>query len=110
MTYILIRVSICIGSLSIMDSFDVNLGLVSSEQKNDGVVRYEIKIPFMTGDESQENIREDSLKIAREMNEYVDIDEDDIVGDCPRDGMGSYGPNYKCTRCELPHPTPQVLR
>lgn len=93
----------------IMDSFDVNLGLVSSKEKENGIVRYEVKIPFITENERQENIRKNTLELAREMRKYADVDEDDIVGDCPRDdcdgeqyrdGMGSCGPKYKCTRFE----------
>lgn len=92
---------------TVMDSFGVNLGLVSSDDKGNDVVRYEVKIPFITEDERRENIREDTLELARETREYLDVDEDDIVGDCPRDdcdgkqyrdGMGSVGPRYKCTR------------
>lgn len=92
---------------SILDSFNVNLGIVSSEVVGDGVVRYEIKIPFISEDERQENIREDTVKLARDMREYKDVDADDIVGDCPNDGcdgkqyrngMGSCGPKYECTR------------
>lgn len=91
----------------ILESFDLNLGIVTSKAEDNGEVRYEITVPFITNEERQERIREDCLEFARQMRDYKDIDEDDIVGDCPndgcdgkqyRDGMGSCGPRYKCTR------------
>lgn len=90
----------------ILRSFDLNLGIVNTEDNDDGTVRYSIKIPFITEDERQEQIRQDTLENAREMREFKDVDEDNIVGDCPNDGcdgkryrngMGSCGPKYECT-------------
>jgi hypothetical protein len=92
---------------TILGRFDVNLGLVSSEEIDGDNVRYEIKIPFISEEEREQNIREDTVELAREMRGYKDVDEDSIVGDCPRDdcdgkqyrnGMGSCGPKYECTR------------
>jgi hypothetical protein len=92
---------------TILEGFDVNLGLVSSEEVDSDEVRYEIKIPFISKKEREQNIREDTVELAREMREYKDVDEDSIVGDCSRDdcdgkryrnGMGSCGPKYECTR------------
>lgn len=90
----------------ILNSYNLNLGIVSSQTKGD-VTRYDIKIPFISEEERQKNIREETVENAREMREYKDIDEDDIVGDCPNDGcdgkkyrngMGSCGPKYECNR------------
>lgn len=90
----------------ILDGFDLNLGLVSSED-NDETTRYEIKIPFITEDEMENRIREQTVENAWDMRIYKDVDEDNIVGDCPNDGcdgeryrngMGSCGPKYECTR------------
>lgn len=90
----------------ILNGFDLNLGLVSSED-NDETTRYEIMIPFITKNERERRIREQTVENAREMRVHKDIDEDSIVGECPNDGcdgkqyrngMGSCGPRYECTR------------
>lgn len=91
----------------ILNSYNVNLGIVSTENEKDDVTRYDIKIPFISEEKRQKNIREDTVKYARDIRKYKDIDEDNIVGDCPNDdcdgkqyrnGMGSCGPKYECNR------------
>lgn len=54
---------------TILGRFDVNLGLVGSKETEDGVVRYEIKIPYISEEEREKNIREDTVELAREMRE-----------------------------------------
>lgn len=91
----------------ILRSFDLNLGIVDNQDKDNGAVRYDIKIPFITEDERQERIRQETVDKACDMREFKDVDEDDITGECPNDGcdgkryrngMGSCGPKYECTR------------
>lgn len=93
-------------SVILDEEFDMNLGLVSSEGDEEST-RYEIEIPFSSEEERESRIREKTVKNAREMRIYRDVDEEDVIGDCPndgcdgeqyQDGMGSCGPKYKCTR------------
>lgn len=91
----------------ILQKMDLTLNCVRKRSKLDGSKRFTVEIPFIREETKQRKTRKDTVRFAKDMRDYWIINEDDITRDCPRDdcdgkeyrdGMGSYGPQYKCTR------------
>lgn len=69
--------------------------------------RVTVSVPLWTDTERDKTIKQETERRVSAERKYRDVDEDSVVGECPRDGcdgrryehgMGSVGPRYKCTR------------